>query len=91
MDTQSIKVLPAQLQALRHVLLTDGGRGFLEFFDDFAERHELGLALYMVYDLVLDPNSPRVDQSIVDPVQRLHTAMKIDDSCVEDLQNQKLA
>lgn len=58
MDAQSIKVLPAQLQALRHVLLTDGGPGFLEFFDDFAEHHELGLALHMVYDFVLDANLP---------------------------------
>ena len=85
------KELQAQLQSLRPVLLTERGHSYLEIFDEFVQQHELGLALHAVCDFILDPDSPQVDESTVDQIQRLHAAMKIDDRCVEELRSRKLA
>jgi hypothetical protein len=91
MEEGAMKELQAQLQALRPVLLTEHGHSFLDLFDEFMQQREFGLALHAVCDFILDPDSPRVSKSILDQIQRLHAAMRIDDRCVEELQTQKLA
>jgi hypothetical protein len=73
------------------MLLSDGIQSFLGPFDEFMDQYEFELALHVVCDFILEPDSPRVDQATIDRIQRLHAAMGIDDRCVEDLQNQKLA
>ena len=90
MERRATQELRAQLQSLRSVLLTERDHAFLDLFDEFMQQHEFGLALHAVCNFILDPNFPRVNKSTVDQIQRLHTAMKIDDRCVEELQNQKL-
>ena len=91
MEQNTMQQLDAQLQALRPLLLTERGRSFLDLFDEFMGQREFGLALHTVCDFILDPDSPRVSKAILDQIQRLHAAMEIDDRCVEELQNQKLA
>jgi hypothetical protein len=90
MGENAMNELQAQLQVLRPVLLTEKARSFLDLFDEFMEQREFGLALHVVCDFFLDPNSPRVSGSIIDQIQRLHAVMRIDDRCVEELQSQKL-
>ena len=73
------------------MLLTGRDHSFLDLFDEFMQQHEFGLALHVVCDFILDPDSPPANKSTVDQIQGLHIAMKIDDRCVEELQNHKLA
>lgn len=80
----------AQLQSLRSVLLSELNHSFLDLFDEFMQQREFGLALHAVCDYILQPDSPRVSESIVEQIRRLHIAMKIDDHCAEEVQNQKL-
>jgi hypothetical protein len=91
MERSATEELQAQLQSLRPILVTESGHSFLDLFDEFMQQHELGLALHAVCDYILRPDSPRVSQSSVDQIHLLHAAMKIEDQCVEELQNQKLA
>jgi hypothetical protein len=78
--------LQDQLESLRPELLVDRGRPFLDLFDEFMRQREFGLALHAVCDFILDQDSPRVNKSSIDLVQRLHTAMKINDGCVLEMQ-----
>ena len=91
MERCATEELQAQLQSLRPMLVTERGHSFLDLFDEFMQQHEFGLALHAVCDYILQPDSPRVSKRTVDQIHRLHAAMKIEDQCVEELQNQKLA
>jgi len=74
-----------QLRPLRPLLLTERGHSFVDLFDEFLEQHEFELALHLVCEFILDSHASKVDKSTVDQIERLHTAMKIDDRCVEEL------
>jgi hypothetical protein len=78
--------LRTQLQFLRPLLLNEPGHSCLDLFDEFLQEQEFGLALHVVCDLILQPDSPGVSKATVDQIQRLHAAMEIDDRCVEELQ-----
>ena len=91
MEENAMQQVEAQLQALRPVLLTKRNHSFLDFFDEFMQQREFGLALHAVCDCILEPDSPRVSRSILDQIQQLHAAMGIVDGCIEELQAQKLA
>jgi hypothetical protein len=83
--------LTGQLQSLRPVLLGGRDHVFLDLFDDLMDHNELGLALDVVCDVVLEPDSPRIDSATFDRIRALHTAMSIEDDCVERLQREKLS
>jgi hypothetical protein len=89
MDQRATQELQGQLQSLRQVLQTERGQSFLDLFDEFMQQREFGLALHAVCDFILGPGSPPVSKSTVEQIRRLHAAMKIDDRCIEELQNQK--
>jgi hypothetical protein len=78
--------LRTHLRSLRPLLLNEPGCSFLDLFDEFLQEHEFGLALHVVCDFILQPDSPKVSKATVDQIQRLHTEMEIDDRCVEELQ-----
>jgi hypothetical protein len=84
------KELRTQLLLLRPLLLNEHAQSFLDLFDQLLQETEFELALDVVCDFILQPDSPKVSKATVDQVQRLHTAMKIDDRRVEELQK-KLA
>jgi hypothetical protein len=86
MKESAAKELRTQLQALRPLLLPEGGRAFLDLFDELIQETEFGEALDVLCDFILQPDSPKVSKTTVDQIQRLHAAMKIDDRCVEELQ-----
>jgi hypothetical protein len=81
----------SSLQSLRPILLTEHGHSFLDLFDEFMREQEFGLALHVVCDYILEPNSPTVTNATVEQIRCLHTEMEIIDHCVEHLQNRKLA
>jgi hypothetical protein len=65
--------------------------GFLNLFDEFMRENELGLALDVVCDFILGPDSPRIDGATIDRLEALHLAMNMKDDCVERLRRAKLA
>jgi hypothetical protein len=85
-----INELQAELFLLRQELLVETAHSFISLFDEFMKEGEFGLALHAVCDFLLEPGSPRVTKSTLDRIQHLHTAMKVDDSCVQMLQERKL-
>jgi len=87
MEQLAAQELQARLQLLRPVLLSEGGKSFLDLFDQFLEHREYGLALHVVCDYMLAPHSPTVSQSSLDQIEHLHTSMKIDDHCVQELKD----
>ena len=91
MERRVREKLREELQALRPVLLTEPSHRYVDLFDEFIEHHEFGLALETVCDYILEPASPRVSESIIDLIQRLHSSMEMSDECVVMLRNQKLA
>jgi hypothetical protein len=54
-------------------------------------HHEFGLALNAFCDCVLEQGAPPVTTTIVDQIQLLHAAMKMNDSCVEQLRKKIVA
>jgi hypothetical protein len=86
MKESAAKELRTQLQTLRPLLLADDGRAFLDLFDNLIQETEFGAALDVLCDFILQPDSPKVNKTTVDQIQRLHAAMKINDRCVEELQ-----
>jgi hypothetical protein len=85
------KELQVQLQSLRPALLAECDRSFLNLFDEFEQQHEFDLALCVVCDFIIDSDSPQVSKSIIDRILRLHSAMKINDGCVQKLQSRMTA
>jgi hypothetical protein len=83
--------LVSQLISFRPSLLNGGDGGFLNLFDEFVRETELGLALHVVCDFMLEPDSPKIDGATIDRVEALHTAMDMEDECVERLRREKLA
>jgi hypothetical protein len=84
------KKLQAQLKNLRPVLVTERSETFRDLFDEFLEHHEFEVALHTLCDFVLESDSPPVTTKILEQIQHLHAAMKINDSCVEQLRKKAL-
>ena len=74
-----------KLARLRAVLSTGKGFNFLEIFDEFVREHEWELALHVVCDYLLEPTTQAVPAAVIQQIQILHEAMRIEDTCVADL------
>jgi hypothetical protein len=81
------KELQDRLRNLRSVLETERSGAFLDLFDEFLEQHEFELALHTLCDFVLESDSPSVPTALLDQIQFLHTTMKINDGCMQQLRN----
>jgi hypothetical protein len=73
-----------KLASLRPVLST-GGHDVNQLFDEFVRAHEWGLALHLVCDYLLGPTAKAAPEGVIQQIQTLHEAMRIDDACVVDL------
>ena len=69
-----------ELNGLR-LVLPEGGKE-CALFDEFIREDEFGLALHVVCDYLLTPDSARVDHGTTSRIERLHFAMGIDDGCL---------
>jgi hypothetical protein len=90
MKQQVAEKLRSQLHSLRPVLLTDSDHTFLDLFDQFIQQCEFGLALNVVCDYILQPDSPMVSKLVIDQIDRLRAAMEMDDLLVKELRNRQL-
>jgi hypothetical protein len=62
MEPYTSKGVAAQLQSLRPILLTEHGHSFLDLFDEFMREQEFELALHVVCDYILEPDSLTVSK-----------------------------
>lgn len=80
--------LQRQLQSLSGLVseLQDD-RPYREIFDEFLREHEFDLALHVLCDVLLKPQTPAVNQSALKQIQELHRLMGLEDECVKQLQD----
>ena len=58
---------------------------YLELFDEFVRECEFGLALGLLCDFLLEPNSPPVRSDDLDRIWSLRALMRLDDANIEKL------
>lgn len=90
MPEDTFKELRTQLQTLRSIVHTGGEGSFRDLFDEFMREGEYGLALHVLCDSILEPDSPRISKLTLDSIQQLHVEMKIHDHCVKELRTKLL-
>jgi len=75
-----------QLEELKKVLPEELDSTGSKLFDEFIRENELGLALHIICDHLLESTAQPVTPAVVGKIQSLHSAMEIEDTCVADLQ-----
>lgn len=92
MQETRIQELKSSLAQLRPILEGPEQQGYLALFDELVEHHEFGLALHCVCDYLLEPQTAAPDQVTAQRITWLHSAMQIEDECIESLRERvKLA
>jgi hypothetical protein len=73
--------LRAHLESLRPIS-PSGPRGetYCALFDDFLTNNEFGLALDVLCDFLLEPDTPPPSETEFDEIALLHTLMEIQDA-----------
>ena len=61
------------------------GAAALAHFDEYLLHNELGLALETLCDFLVESDTPAISPEQVARIQRLHSMMKMEDACVENL------
>jgi hypothetical protein len=81
-----------ELQTLRTLFPpSEAGATAAEDFDEYLSANELGLALHVVCDFLLEPDQPPRSIELQTHLQRLHSKMEIDDNCVIRLQQKAVS
>jgi hypothetical protein len=79
--------LAVELQTLRTEFPTSPtGIAALTLFDEFLSANELGLALHVLCDFLLEPDALPTSPELRLRLQLLHSRMEIIDDCVARLQ-----
>ena len=82
MDQQSLKAhfedLWAGLSPLRGFL----GEDREQWFDEYMDHNEFGLALHVVCDSLLEEEELVVDDCTIEAIETLHEKMQLVDACV---------
>jgi hypothetical protein len=74
--------LKARLESLRVVFLTGiKAEAYSALFNEFLAEWELGLALEVLCDFLLEPNVPPVSEVELNEIASLHTLMEVEDQC----------
>jgi hypothetical protein len=55
------------------------------FFEEFVREHEWELALHIVCDYLLEPETQAVSMDVIPEIEDLHAVMGILDTCGADL------
>jgi len=84
--------LTIELQPLRTLFPpSEAGITAARYFDEFLSVNELGLALHVVSDFLLEPDSPPASRELQAKLQSLHSKMEIVDDCVSRLRQKAIA
>ena len=84
-DTSAQEV-KKHLEDLKDVLLNEMDSGCSDLFDEFIREHEFGLALHVICDHVLE-STTQPTTTLIQKIEALHAAMKIEDNCVANLRD----
>jgi hypothetical protein len=57
----------------------------LEHFDEYLSHNELGLALETLCAFLVESDGSATSPELLAQIQRLHSKMKMEDECVENL------
>jgi hypothetical protein len=57
----------------------------LKYFDEYLSHNELGLSLETLCDFLAKSDAPAISSEHIAQIQRLHSKMKMEDACVENL------
>jgi hypothetical protein len=69
--------LTIELQTLRTLIPpSEAGIMAAKYFDEFMSENELGLALHVVCDFLVEPNQPPASPELQAQLQRLHSQME---------------
>jgi hypothetical protein len=83
--------LTIELQTLRTLFpSSEAGITAAEYFDEYLSVNELGLALHVVCDFLLEPDQPPTSHELQAQLQRLHSRMEITDDCVNRLHDKAI-
>jgi hypothetical protein len=82
------ELLKIRLRALRPLLSSaPGAKRYSDLFDEFLTVGEFGLALETLCDCLLEPEAPPIGGVELLQIEKLHTLMASDDSCVARLRD----
>jgi hypothetical protein len=86
------ELLGIRLRALRPLLSSvPGAKHYSDLFDEFVALGEFGLALETLCDCLLEPDAPPIGRVKLLQIEKLHTLMASDDSCVARLRDKRSA
>lgn len=75
-----------ELRALKPLFdSSSDGAIALEHFDEYLSHNELGLALETLCDFLAESDGSAISPELLERIQRIHSKMKIEDGCVENL------
>ncbi len=82
--------LRTRLETLRPIF-SSGGKGetFCALFDEFLENRELGLALEVLCDFLLEPDVPPPSETEFNKIAALHAIMEVQDNCLSRLRDKR--
>ena len=79
--------LSSRLQVLRPLLLRQERAACLNWFDEYLEHNELGLALDVLCEYLLEPGAPRVTEAELGQLEALFSIMGVQNRpCIAALQ-----
>jgi hypothetical protein len=79
------------IRTLRPILEDRAAIEYLNLFDKFMAEWELGLAFQCVCDYLNEPHVPAPDAKTLDRLYVLHSAMEMEDDCVDLLRTKAAA
>jgi hypothetical protein len=81
----SLQDLKGQLEILKNAISKELDPKDSELFDEFIREHEFGLALHLICDHLLESTRQPATATLIQQIQALHVAMKVEDNCVPRL------
>lgn len=77
--------LKTELGQLKDTLPQRMDERYSQLFEEFMREYELGLALHVICDFLLEPSTRAPSKNTLEKIRALHSAMRINDSCVAEL------
>jgi hypothetical protein len=79
---QRYAILKPRMESLRQVFPEGSlGETYCALFDEFLANGELGLALEVLCDFLLEPSVRRVNETELNEIATLHALMEVEDQC----------
>lgn len=84
------EMLQKSLATLSEVFVEEGASSYKESFEEFLREHEFGLALHSVCDYLISEGVGQITLDRIMLIQELHSAMRLQDNCVSELESARV-